>query len=224
MLKKLMLAFFICLLFACRNTPEGNFGTFADDFVTEYSALFPDETPLSIDNEKLALLPPPTVGYLNSVRQFHVRFSKALKNFDLKNLPPNAARDARKAGNILKTVGTYLNDYQRNPQRFNVLHGFHRILTADYASDEFRLKTMLSKLEKVPNFYATAKAQLRDVDRADADAAVTSHVETYLFFDEILPDFLKEKSQLTPQYQTHLEAARLAIKDYAAFIESFRLQ
>jgi hypothetical protein len=227
-LKNLIALLLVCLLGACDSAlptdRTESFGRLVESFLTEYYQFFPDETPLSIDNDNLSKMAIPTDGYLDSLRQFHQHFATELKNFENTEVSSSVQRDRAKMKKILGNIEAYLEDAPHNPLRFNVLYGFQRILTADYASDEYRLQTIFNKLNLVPTFYTTAKARLQQVNPDAADAAVENHVKTYQFFDKNLEKMLKDRRQLTPQYQARLTAAKLAIKDYAAFVESFRVQ
>jgi hypothetical protein len=219
-------AFLVSLLsqFSCGTIVQKDFDGFAKRFVADYSALFPDEGPLSMDNVFLPNLSIPTASYFDSVRAFHRQYAAELKQFDRAILANATLRNVEKVDNILKNVSAFMIDYQQNPQRFNVLHGFRRIMNADYASDDYRANILLSKLGQVPLFYETAKERLQNVNRPFADAAVEQHLATFLFFDRELPVFFEKNGQIgTPQYKAQIEAAKLAIKDYVAFVESFRL-
>ena len=211
-------------LLSCDTIAPKDYNTFATKFVADYRQLFPDESPLSMDNELLGRLPIPTPTYLDSVRDFHRAYTAELAQFDRSILPPATLKNVQKVENILKIIGAFAADYAHNPQYFNVLYGFRRILNADYASDGYRLQTLEAKLAQVPIFYETAKQRLQNPNRVAADAAVEQHIATYLFFNETLPQFFNENGQtMTPPYQAKIEAAKLAIKDYVAFVESFRL-
>jgi hypothetical protein len=226
--KYLFLATVVTFFTACDavlpKDQNEKFNQLTQTFLVEYYQFFPDDTPLSIDNENLSKIAIPTTGYLDSLRQFHQRTTAEMQQFDTDNLSPALGRDRVKMEKILKNIGVYLADYPRNPQRFNVLHGFRRILAADYASDEYRLQTLFNKLALVPTYYEAAKSQLTDVSLPAADAAVEQHVLTYDFFEKTLEEMLKSRRQMTPQYQARLLAAKLAIKDYAAFVESFKVK
>jgi hypothetical protein len=224
MLKNFLFVILCLTTISCEEIEEKDFTAFSTDFIKEYTLLFPDETPLSKSNEKLAFLAVPTLTYFDSVKQFQQRFATELKGFDVRAADFSNKRDAQKIGNILKGVGGYLSDYGRNPLRFNVLHGFKRILESNHAPDNERLETIFHKLEQVPAFYEAAKQQLTHADRPLADAAVEQHIQTYLFFDDTLTDFLNSRRLMTPQYCGRIEAAKLAVKDYIAFVESFRVQ
>jgi hypothetical protein len=219
-----LLLFCICAQFSCETIAPKDFDGFAARFVGDFRQLFPDEGPLSMDNEFLGQLAIPTLSYFDSVRDFHRNYSGELKQFDRSVVPPATLKGVQKVDNILKGVGNYLNDYTQNPQRFNVLNGFKRIMNADYASEDYRAKILLSKLTQVPLFYETAKQRLNNVNRQSADAAIEQHFATFLFFESALTTFFQQNGQIAPpQYQAQIEAAKLAVKDYVAYVESFRL-
>jgi hypothetical protein len=214
----------ICSQFSCETIAPKDFEGFAARFVGDYRQLFPDESTLSMDNNFLSKLAIPTPTYFDSVRDFHRNYLGELKQFNRSTVPPATLKSIQKVDNILKSVGNFLNDYTQNPQRFNVLNGFKRIMNADYASEDYRVKTLLSKLEQVPFFYETAKQRLNNPNRKAADTAIEQHLATFLFFEGELPMFFQENGQLAPpQYQADIEAAKLAVKDYVAYVESFRL-
>jgi hypothetical protein len=227
MLKKLLFSIFLLSIvsqFSCNTIVSKDFEAFATNFIAAYRPLFPDEGPLSIDNESLGRLAIPTPTYFDSVREFHRNFTTELKQFDRSILPPSTLKNVQKVENILKSINSFLTDYQQNPQRFNILHGFKRIKNADFASEDYLAKTLLAKLDQVPLFYETAKQRLSNVNRTSADAAVEQHLATFLFLESELPQFFEKNGQLAPpQYQPQIEAAKLAVKDYVAFVESFRL-
>ena len=108
-------------LLSCDTIAPKDFNTFATKFVANYRQLFPDESPLSVDNDLLGRLPIPTPTYLDSVRNFQRAYAAELAQFDRSILPPATLKDVQKVGNILKTIGAFVTDYAQNPRRFNVL-------------------------------------------------------------------------------------------------------
>jgi hypothetical protein len=78
-------------------------------------------------------------------------------------------------------------------------------------------------LEHVKYFYEAAKKRLSKMNNTDIDLALKQQSQTYIFFDETLPNFVNENHQLTPQYVERLSEAKLAVQDYMAFIESFKM-
>ena len=75
-------------LLSCDTIAPKDFNTFATKFVADYRQLFPDESPLSMDNDLLSHLPIPTPTYLDSVRDFHRVYAAELAQFDRSILPP----------------------------------------------------------------------------------------------------------------------------------------
>jgi hypothetical protein len=193
-------------------------------FVKEYAPLFPDETPLSIDNLQLANLHIPSDQTLDSIRHFHQKFSDEIDGFKQDEISPPQQADFNKMKKILQNIDFYVKNASTNPTYFNVLYGFQRILNTPYAPADRRMQTLFDKLAQVPTFYEAAKTQLKKADVKKANETLEKHFQTYDFFDKTLPNALKKEHFMTPQYQAHLEAAKLAVKDYVAFVESLRLQ
>lgn len=219
-----MLSLSIVSQFSCETIAPKDFDGFAKKFVADYRQLFPDESPLSMDNELLSRLAIPTPTYVDSVREFQRNYSAELKQFDRSVLSSSDLKGAIKVDNILKNIDAFVTGYQINPQRYNVLHGFQRILNADYASDDYRLQILQAKCQQVPLFYEEAKQRLNAVNRAAADAAVEQHVATFRFFDKELPAFFAQNGrEIPPQYLAEIQSVKIAIKEYVAFVESFRL-
>ena len=224
MLRKFIFIIVSFSIICCQSTVQKDFGTVAKNFVSDYTKLFPDEAPLSIDAQNLDKWVLLTPSYMDSIVQFEKRYRTVLSDIDIKNIPKVRQEDYQKMQRILKNIHAYSIDYTHNPQRYNVLYAIKRIIESDYASDEYRLKIALSRVKQVPVFYENAKQQLHDVDPKSADAAVEQHLQTYLFIAEVLPNYVKSRRLMTPLYSRDLEAAALAVKDYVAFVESFRLK
>jgi transcriptional regulator of heat shock response len=194
------------------------------DFVKEYAVLFPDETPLNTNNPQLSNLHIPADTVLEKVRLFHQKFSSDIKGYNQGDIPAEKQADFNKMQNILKNIDAYLANASANPTYFNVLHGFQRILNTNYAPMGQRLQTLFDKLAQVPDFYEAAKKQLKAADVKKADETLEKHFQTYAFFNETLPETLEKEGLMTPQYEARLDAAKLAVKDYVAFVASLRLQ
>jgi hypothetical protein len=224
MLKNIL--FITCLLsISCNeNKPTSDFSSVANQFINEYAILFPDETPLSIDNSKLAELHIPTNENLKKVSVFYDKYINQATLFEQAHLSSKESKDLLKMKNILKTVDAYLTKSKTGSQFYDVKLGFERILKTNYAPTDFRLQTLFNKLENVPKYYEAAKNQLQKVDTSEVEQIIKKQTDTYYFFDKTLPDFVAENHQLTPQYVERLSEAKLAVKDYIAFIESFKLQ
>lgn len=223
MCKKFLFIILSLSMFSCEIKPEKDFADVTETFIKEYAQLFPDETPLSKSNENLSKMHIPTDKMMDSVKAFYALSIAQIQNFKESEMTPSVKKDFLKVKSILKNVDVYLRKYHTDPTVYNVLFSFDRVLNSDFTTPENRLQILFAKLENVPAFYAAAKSQLQSSDVKLADEAIEKHFQTYLFFDKTLPDFIKKNYHITPQYQARLEAAKLAIKDYIAYVQSFRL-
>ena len=223
MFKKILFITLSLSIVSCEQIEEKDFNTVASEFVNDYAKLFPDETPLSINNSELPNLHIPDAPTMDSVKIFYDHFSEAMSHFDSTQMTISVRSGYFKIKNILKNINTYLIDYPTSPAVFNVRYGFQRILNSSFDTPEHRLQILFEKLDKVPAFYQAAKSQLKNANFHQTNKTVDDHLQTYQFFDKTLPDFIAAKHHITPQYQARLEAAKLAIKDYVAYVESLRL-
>jgi hypothetical protein len=214
----------LSLSISCKEKrAEPNFSNFVNSFVKDYANLFPDETPLSIDNLKLSNLHIPSDTVLASVDIFIQTYKASFQSFEKAGVTASAEKDLQKVKKILNLVESYSEKSKSGSQFYDVKVGFERIMKSNYAGTDFRLQTLFNKLEYVKDFYEAAKKRLSKLDNATIDNALKQQTETFVFFDETLPKFVNEYHQMTPQYAERLSDAKLAVQDYMAFIESFKM-
>ncbi|NJN33196.1 MAG: hypothetical protein HC817_02030 [Saprospiraceae bacterium] len=224
MFKKIVFVALLWFPFSCQVKDDAGFIPIKQDFIQQYLALFPDETPLSIDNQNSTTLHIPTQEVLDSVRDFHAFFSQKLKENSSSSRAKNHANDFAKMQVILKNINLYLANSQTNPSVYDVRPAFERLINTNFMPLTKRLDLIYDKLAFVPDFYDAAKKQLKNVSDKNADLAIQMSITTYIFFSEKLPQLLYQEKKLTPQYSERLEFTKMAIKDYIAFVESFRLE
>ncbi len=224
MFNKIAFVALFSLLLACQENTEIDFTPIKQEFIVQYATLFPDEYPLSISNPNLTLLHIPTQEVLDSVRTFHTFFSQKLKENESASRAKNHVNDYAKMQVILKNINVYLANSQSNPSIYDVRPAFERMINTNFMPLTKRLDLIYEKLASVPDFYEAAKGQLKNVSDKNADLAIQNSITTYIFFSEKLPRLLYQEKKLTPQYSERLEFTKLAIKDYIAFVESFRLE
>jgi hypothetical protein len=223
MLKKFLFVILTLSMSCVEKNPKPSFIDFTNSFVKDYANLFPDETPLSIDNQKLSELHIPSDSVLQKVDNFLEKYSKSFHSYEQKGVPANAEKDLLKVKNILKIVSDYSEKSKTGSQVYDVKVGFERIMNSKYANTDFRLQTLFNKLENVKDFYEAAKKRLSKISNTEIDLALKQQTQTYIFFDETLPNFVNQNHQLTPQYVERLSDAKLAVQDYMAYIESFKM-
>jgi hypothetical protein len=221
---KIIISIIVLLSASCvDNKPQTDFLELTKSFVKDYANLFPDETPLSIDNLKLSDLHIPTDSVLQNVDIFIEKYATMFQGFEQIGVPANAGKDLQKVKKILNIVEKYAQKSKTGSQLYDVKVGFERIMQSNYADTDFRLQTLFNKLEHVKDFYEAAKKKLTKIGDTDLELAVKQQTETYIFFDQTLPNFVNENHQLTPLYLERLSVAKLAVQDYIAFIESFKI-
>jgi hypothetical protein len=201
MLKKFIFVMLLLSMSCAEKKPQSDFLDFTNSFVKDYANLFPDETPLSIDNLKLSDLHIPTDSVLQNVNLFVQKYAPTCQVFEQKGVPSKSEKDLQKVKKILTIVENYAQTSVKGSQLYDVKMGFERIMKSNYANTDFRLQTLFNKLEHVKEYYEAAKKRLT----------------------QISPNFVNENHQLTPQYLERLCVAKLAVQDYMAFIESFKM-
>ena len=232
MFRKLKFVILAFTVISCNVDEKKDFTEIKLNFIGEYSALFPDEIPLPTATSSitkgsfdyLSDLLIPTNSKLDSIKLFSQKFNAEIEAISPQVLTAEDSKDFNKIKNILKLVDTFLAGRESNPNTYNVLYNFQRILNSNFETPENRLQIIFNKLEKVPSFYEAAKLQLKKSEVIKADETIEMHLKTYEFFDEILPNYINAHHHMTPQYKARLESAKYAIKDYVAYVESLRLQ
>ena len=111
--------------------------------------------------------------------------------------------------------------WQWQPSFYNVGNDFGLILTTEYAPLDTRLRHVLARLAKVPAYYAAAKASINDPTLEHTQLALIQNTGALGVFDEALTKKV-EASALSraekARFTTRLAAARIATKDYIAYL------
>jgi len=148
----------------------------------------------------------------------------ALKRFDEGKLSPGSRVDLLLLRNQAESDVWYVKifrDWQWQPSEYNVADSFARQLGTEYAPLEKRLRDMLAKLAKVPDYYAAAR---KNIDRPTLE-----HTELALdqnkgalgvFGDDLMK--MVDDSTLTKRekalFVKRVVAARSAIQGYVDFL------
>jgi uncharacterized protein (DUF885 family) len=115
--------------------------------------------------------------------------------------------------------------WQWQPSQYNVADSFARQLNTDYAPLDTRLKHMLARLEKVPAYYAAAKANIEKPTLEHTVLAIEQNQGALgVFDDELLKkvDASKLSKSDKALFRTRMDAAKAAITDYVAFLTAMR--
>jgi hypothetical protein len=234
MRKHLILTLAICLCvnlgWHCRSE---NFQDAEARFLEKRLFFFPDELPLSTADgkqriETLSKLHLPSPSLLDSLQTWAQNSALEFKRFSAQNLPPaqqkHRAEYLSQIGKILK----YTQEFKHNASFYNVGFGFEKIRTSKQIPAAEKWEILNKKLDLVPVFYEKAKANLNATAPKLADFTLEQHIKTLEIFRKIQADLQQKQSQLDNDMRKNLlqkiDTAILTIKDYIAFVESFKLQ
>ncbi len=116
---------------------------------------------------------------------------------------------------------TTFKSWQWQPSSYNVGGDFGRLLNTEFAPLDARLRHVLSRLEKVPAYYAAAKASVADPTLEHTGLAIVQNKGALGVFGDRLVKKV-ESSGLTAAekalFATRLAEARAAVSDYISFL------
>ena len=122
---------------------------------------------------------------------------------------------------------TTFKDWQWQPSFYNVGNDFGLILTTDYAPLDTRLRHVMARLANVPAYYAAAKASINDPTLEHTQLALIQNSGALGVFDDELTKKV-EASALSKtekaRFLKRLDAAKMATKDYLAYLTAMEAQ
>jgi len=157
---------------------------------------------------------------------FYDRQLAALGQFDPLMLTPSNRVDLALMKNRFEKSRWSLvtfKDWQWEPSTYNVGGGFDRLVNTDFAPLDARLRMVLARLEKVPAYYAAAKASIEDPTLEHTQLALLQNKGALSVFG---PELMKkvEASGLNAAekalFAKRADAARAAINDYIAYLNA----
>jgi uncharacterized protein (DUF885 family) len=161
----------------------------------------------------------------------HVRrWLEQLHQIDPQTLSAPVRADWVLLDNLFKSTRwevTELRDWQWNPSLYNVADAFALLLTTDYAPLEERLRTVMKRLAKVPDYYAAAQRSIKDPTPEHVDLAIQQNRGAL----EVLGDSLRKRIGESPLsaaergvFDRRITAARAAISGYVSWLEALQKQ
>ncbi len=115
--------------------------------------------------------------------------------------------------------------WEWQPSQYNVADSFARQLNTEYAPLDTRLKHMLARLDKVPAYYAAAKANIGTPTLEHTVIAIEQNQGALGVFDEAL---LKKVDASTLSkadkalFHARVDSTKAAISDYVAFLTALK--
>jgi uncharacterized protein (DUF885 family) len=118
---------------------------------------------------------------------------------------------------------TDLKSWQWDPSTYNVADTFALLLDLDYAPLDERLRSILTRLENVPAYYAAAKQNVATPTREHTQLAIEQNRGALGVFGADLEQTVGASALTRAERATftqRLSAARAAIEDYVAWLEA----
>ena len=172
----------------------------------------------------------PNQAQRNRSLAFYNRQLATLAKFDASRLNAANQVDLALVQNQFESSRFYLTtlkDWQWQPSFYNVGNDFGLILTTEYAPLDTRLRHVLARLANVPAYYAAAKASIFDPTLEHTQLALIQNTGALGVFDDELSKKV-EASALSKaekaRFLMRLDAAKIATKDYIAFLTNMEAQ
>src|SRR5881394_3008209 len=220
----------LAMLAGCSSTPTGNmnadagFQQHAARALEEVWQEFPEFAVRNGNYKYADELTVPDQARRERTVAFYDRQLAALAAFDRSALSPSNRVDLDILKNRFERGRWHLvtfKAWQWQPSTYNVGPDLDLVLDTDYAPLEVRLRQTLSRLDKVPAYYAAAKASIADPTAEHTDLALRQSKGTLALFGA---DFAKkvDASGLGPEEKTlfheRTERAKRAIEDYIGYL------
>lgn len=150
----------------------------------------------------------------------------ALDGFDPAALEPGNRTDYALIRNRLESSLWYQTEFRGgewNPSYYNIAGPIALLLNTDYAPEDERLATVLARLERVPEYYAAARANITTPTLERTRLALQQGRGTHSVLDDALLDRVDASGLADADkalFAERFAAARAAVDDWLAFLEA----
>ena len=206
------------------STADARFQLHSTNLLEEMWREFP-EFGVQVGNYKYAdQLTVPDQAQRDRSLAFYDRQLAQLATFDAASLSATNKVDLALMRNQFESRRWYLTTFkgwQWQPSSYNVGGSFGLMLTTAYAPLDTRLRHVMARLEKVPAYYAAAKASIADPTLEHTQLALIQNEGALGVFGDALTRMV-DASALTEaekaQFTIRLAAAKAATRDYLTFL------
>ncbi len=228
----LFLFFSPILLFSCQpdaDKVQTEFDGLKTEFVDSLWAIYPGWATWEGNFAYADVLSVPDTDSRAEEKAFSKKYLDKLAAIEYSALDQNAKTDYRMMRNRLQNIVWEIDTFkihEWDPSGYNVGGSINRLLISDYAPLKERMNNIFSRLQKVPDYYSAAKANLNTPSMPHLTLAVSQNGGT---LNNVLGGKILDSLKIagyseaeTQAFEDALEKARLALKDYVAFLESYR--
>ena len=230
-MKNLIIPFIALVISSCgSNTKttenqDKNFDVFKSAFVEELWKTYPEWASYNGYYKYDSVLSVPDENRRKAELAFAASWLDSLHKFDVKQLSPINKTDFLMIENQLVSTRFYINEfksYEWSPSTYNLGETFAKMINEQYAPLDERLRNLYKRLQKVDDYYAAAKTNIRQPTIVHTNLAISQNRGAAEVFGPAVIDSI-DKSGLSAQekvdLKTAVEEAKGAIEDYATWLE-----
>ena len=172
--------------------PTGSWDSVADDFSDQYFAFNPSLATTAGIHTHDSELEDYSARAIAKQIAWSQEFEKRVLAFDPKNLNATDAADREILLNSIRANLLALEDirtWQKDPDRYSsgAAGSIYVIMSRKFASPNERLRSVIAREKLFPQFFADARANLRDVPRVYTEIALEQLPGTTRFFEKDVP-------------------------------------
>lgn len=213
---------------SCAAAPPGNpnaaFRAYEERFVADLMAFYPEWAIQVGEYRHAARLTVPDAAARTAELEFLARQQRQLERFDAAALDPLLRADFHQIRNFLESARwrqQSLRSWQWDPSEYNVATPFALLLNTEYAPADERLRTVLARLERVPAYYAAARASIERPTREHTQLAIQQNRGALQVFDDALLARVNGSglsAEEKARFAQRVQAARTAVEGYVGWL------
>ncbi|QOY61703.1 DUF885 domain-containing protein [Lysobacter sp. H21R4] len=118
-------------------------------------------------------------------------------------------------------------DWQWNPSRYNIAGPIGLLLNTPYADEDERLRTVMARLEHVPQYYAAARANIADPTAEHVELAIVQGRGSLSVLGDPLRKQIADSGLDAADkatFNARIDAARSAIGEWTGWLEGLQAQ
>ena len=204
------------------------FEAFKDEFLEEMWDVYPSYGVYVGYYKNDDQLEVPDKAYFDKQVAFSNKVLEKLKSFDLNSLTASNATDLTLIKNAIESSNWYqeiFKDREWDPSNYNVAGPFGVILNTDYKSLDDRLRTISTRLQRVPDYYEAAISNIKLPTLEHTDLAIRQNEGALGLFTQSIPQRIAESNLSVEEkelLEVNLNVAVSAIENYIGWLKSKR--
>jgi len=113
-----------------------------------------------------------------------------------------------------------LRSWEWNPLTYNVGGAIYSLIARDFAPAETRLKSVIGRLNQVPDVVAAAKANLKNPPKIHVETAISQNKGTIALVNGDVAELAKQAPQLDAEVKAAQKRAADALADYGTWLQN----